>query len=87
MRIDWYTKGVLTIIAVLLAVIALWPYVSPDAEVQAQGPFAGLQFAAYTPGLYVFSIPAPAMYGITVMVGKPLHFRLAKLGAPLVEVK
>jgi len=44
MRIDWYAKGVLTAIAVLLAVIALRPYVHPDA-VQAQGSFAGVQFA------------------------------------------
>jgi hypothetical protein len=43
MRIDWYTKGVLTVIAVLLGVIALRPYVSPDA-VHAQGSFAGLQY-------------------------------------------
>ena len=41
MRIDWYTKGVLTIIAILLGAIALRPYVSPDA-VQAQGSFAGV---------------------------------------------
>ena len=45
MRIDWYTKGVLTVIAGMLGVIALRPYVSPDA-VQAQGSFAGVQFSS-----------------------------------------
>jgi hypothetical protein len=43
MRIDWYTKGVLTVIAVLLAVIALRPYVSPGAVAHAQGSLAGVQ--------------------------------------------
>ena len=43
MRIDWYTKGVLTVIAVLLGVMAVRPYVSPEA-VQAQGPFAGVEY-------------------------------------------
>jgi hypothetical protein len=42
MRIDWYTKGVLTVSALLLAVIALRPFVSPWAP---QGSFAGVQFS------------------------------------------
>ena len=51
MRIDWYTKAVLTAIAVLLGAIALRPYVSPEAVAHAQviatvtgTSFAGLQF-------------------------------------------
>ena len=43
MRIDWYTRGVLTVIAVLLGVIALRPYVSPDAVAHAQGALTGVQ--------------------------------------------
>ena len=43
MRIDWYTKGVLTVIAVLLGVIALRPYVSPDTVAHAQGSLTGVQ--------------------------------------------
>ena len=42
MRIDWYTKGVLTVIAVLLGVIAIRAYVSPEV-VQAQGSLSGVQ--------------------------------------------
>jgi hypothetical protein len=44
MQIDWCTKGVLTVIAVSLAAIALKQYVSPDV-VQAQSGFAGVQYA------------------------------------------
>jgi len=45
MRIDLYTKVVLTVIAGLLGVIALRPYVGPEV-VQAQGAFSGVQFGA-----------------------------------------
>lgn len=49
MRIDLYTKAVLTLIALSLAALALRPYVNPDAVAHAQAPaqatsFAGLQF-------------------------------------------
>jgi hypothetical protein len=54
MRNDWYTKGVLTVIAVLLGVIALKPYVSPDAVAHAQGSFAGVEFSAGPSGLDFF---------------------------------
>jgi hypothetical protein len=40
MRIDWYTKAVLTVIAVLLGVIAARPYGGLEV-VQAQGAFSG----------------------------------------------
>src|ERR1700733_8675010 len=43
MRIDLYTKVLLTVIVGLLGVIALRPYVGPDV-VQAQGAFSGVQF-------------------------------------------
>jgi hypothetical protein len=44
MRIDLYTKTVLTVIALLLAVIALKPVLQPQA-VMAQGNLSGVQFA------------------------------------------
>ena len=46
MRIDLYTKIVLTVIAVMLTLIACRPLVSPDAAVRAEGPFAGVQFTS-----------------------------------------
>ena len=41
MRIDLYTKIILTLIALLLAVFALKPILQPTA-VMAQGNFAGI---------------------------------------------
>jgi hypothetical protein len=87
MRIDWYTKGVLTVIAVLLGVIAIRPYVSPDA-VQAQGSFAGVDyggglinrspefFDTRTGEIWIYFDAKPSR-----------RFRLTKLGEPLVEIR
>jgi hypothetical protein len=63
MRIDLYTKGVHTVIAALLAVIAFRPYVSPDAVVQAQGAFVGVLFSG--PNNFSFFDTARARYGNT----------------------
>ena len=52
MRIDLYTKIILTLIAVLLAVFALKPILQPTA-VMAQGNFAGIQFS-YSAGNHAF---------------------------------
>ena len=44
MRPDFYTKAVLTVIAVALIAIACNQYIEPKTTVQAQsGPFAGVQ--------------------------------------------
>jgi hypothetical protein len=46
MKPDFYTKAVLTIIAIMLTVIACNQYVNPAATASAQGAkFAGVQFA------------------------------------------
>jgi hypothetical protein len=65
MRIDLYMKGVLTVIAVLIAVIAFRQYVSPDTVVQAQGAFTGVQFSGGQPSPS-FLTPARANFGTTV---------------------
>jgi hypothetical protein len=44
MRSDVYLKTILTIIAVFLAVIALKPFMQPQAAL-AEGGFAGIQFS------------------------------------------
>jgi hypothetical protein len=88
MRIDWYTKGVLTVIAVLLGVIALRPYVSPDAVAHAQGSFAGMQYGGGKFNPEFFDSRTGDMYDYEEGFFKtPLHLRMTKPGAPLVEVK
>jgi len=52
MRIDYYTKTILTIIALLLAVIALKPLFQPQAAM-ADGKYAGVQFS-YSGGNHAF---------------------------------
>jgi len=56
MKPDFYTKAVLTVIALMLAVIACKPLFSPETIVSAQGSFAGVQFTHNPTGsdLYFF---------------------------------
>jgi hypothetical protein len=46
MKLDLYTKSLLTVIAVLLAVIAWKVSVHPEIDVQAAGQFSGVQYAS-----------------------------------------
>ena len=52
MRIDLYTKTILTLIALLLAVIALKPTFQPQTAMAA-GNFGGIQFS-YSGGNHAF---------------------------------
>jgi uncharacterized membrane protein len=52
MRIDHYTKTILTLLALLLAVFSLKPILQPQ-PVMAQGAFAGIQFS-YSGGNHAF---------------------------------
>jgi hypothetical protein len=52
MRIDLYTKTILTIIALLLAVFTLKPILQPQVAL-AQGSYAGIQFS-YSGGNHAF---------------------------------
>lgn len=87
MRIDWYTKGVLTVIAVLLGVIALRPYVSPDAVAHAQGGFSGVQFSAGPGGLNFFDTKTGEIWGYSSAGPYKDKFRLTKSGGALVSEK
>ena len=84
MRIDWYTKGVLTVIAALPAAIALRPYVSPYA-VQAQGSFAGVQFTGGPNNNLSFFDPKTGDVWGYFQNEPNGHYGLAKLGGPLVK--
>jgi hypothetical protein len=87
MRIDWYTKGVLTVIAVLLAAIALRPYVSPEAVAHAQGSFAGVEFSAGSGGLNFFDTRTGEIWGYSSAGPFSEKLRVAKLGQPLIKEK
>jgi hypothetical protein len=83
MRIDWYTKAVLTVIAIMLTVIACKPLISPETTTQST-PFAGVQanggsfFDPRTGEIWSYSQLADD-YGRLIE-----KQRLTKLGQPLV---
>jgi hypothetical protein len=83
MRIDWYTKGVLTVIAAMLGLIAIRPFVSPDAVAHAQGPFTGVQVNLSS----FFDSRTGDIWGYKQDGTLDKHLRLTKLGSPLLEVK
>jgi hypothetical protein len=61
MRIDLYTKTILTLVALLLAVNVLRPILQPQAAM-ADGHFRGIQFS-YRGVTRRSSIPAVATFG------------------------
>jgi hypothetical protein len=81
MKPDIYTKAVLTVIAIMLAVIACKPLISPDTTASAQGSFAGIQYAG---GGQFFDTRTGEIWVYTAeqLIVKQ---RLAKLGQPLVR--
>jgi hypothetical protein len=54
MRLDLYTKAVLSVIALALVMIACNQYVHPQTTASAQAQFAGVQFAIGEGGLVFF---------------------------------
>jgi uncharacterized membrane protein len=85
MRIDLYTKTILTIIAVLLAVISLKPILQPK-PVMAQGNLSGVQFApTMNGGFWFFDTRSGEVWEYTP-VGLSLpdgHRKVTQLGKPL----
>ena len=49
MRLDLYTKTILTFLAVILAIAVLGPLLKPSPSM-ASGKFEGVQISAYTTG-------------------------------------
>ena len=81
MRIDLYTKIILTVIALLLAVIALTPIVQPQPAM-AQGSFSGVQFDMGS----FFDTRTGDIWQYNYRDGLPkMHFKLIQLGKPLVQ--
>jgi hypothetical protein len=92
MKPDLYTKAVLAVIALMLAVIACKPLINPETTASAQGPFAGVQFTSdrgasgaffdtRTGELWLYDVGYQKEFG-----GKMFRkFRLTKLGQPLTK--
>ena len=85
MRIDIYTKVVVTVIAFLLGIIAVRPMVRPGVTAQAQGGFGGLQYSGPT-GISFFDSRTGDIWFYESDNGKAyLHWRMTRPGAPLTK--
>ena len=85
MRIDLYTKTILTVIALLLAVIALKPVLQPQ-PVMAQGNLSGVQFAiGGDHGYWFFDTKTGDIWEYKVNTLPVVHDQLTQLGKPLLN--
>ena len=86
MRIDFYTKAILTVIAAALSSMAVRPWIVPDQVAHAQGAAPELQFAATPVGYSFFDARTGDLweYSGTGIHGK---FKLTKPGQPLIKEK
>jgi hypothetical protein len=87
MRIDLYTKAVLTVIALLLAAIVFKQYISPNAVALAQGPFAGVQYSSDRGGPTFFDTRTGEVWAYYIEGTVRNKYRVSKLGQPLVIEK
>ena len=85
MRIDLYTKTVLTIIMLLLGVVALRPLASPTTTAQAYSPFSGLRFSGGAGGFWLFNDQTGDAWWYDVPGGAPRHVKLQDVGDPMVQ--
>jgi hypothetical protein len=85
MRVDLYTKTVLTIIMLLLVVVALRPLASPTTTAQAQSQFSGLHFSGNAEGFWLFNEGTGDAWWYSTRDTPPGHVKLQKLGDPLVR--
>jgi hypothetical protein len=88
MRIDLYTKTILTLITLLLAAILLKPIVHPQLTIAQENPNAhenlsGIQFSAAVGGFYAFDTSTGDIWAYNLASGGCAHFKLTKLGKPL----
>jgi hypothetical protein len=90
MKVDLYTKAVLTVIALALVMIACNQYISPKTTASAQGPFAGVQLGSSRPNFVdFFDTRTGELWHYDAGYDKPgqlsRKFRLTKLGQPLTQ--
>jgi hypothetical protein len=87
MRIDLYTKTILTVIALLLAVVVLRPIVQPPPA-SAQTPLAGVQFMPASGSFDAFNTNNGDVWLYSYADGRyeaRLLGRFTQLGQPLVK--
>jgi hypothetical protein len=83
MRIDLYTKTILTLIALLLAVIVLRPIIQPTPAL-AQANMSVLQFSQSGGMFYFFDPRSGDVWEYNTLTSNGIkHFKLEKLGLPL----
>jgi hypothetical protein len=82
MRIDLYTKSLLTLIVVFLGFAVLRPMLEPS-PVQAVGKFDGVVFSASPAGFWAFDTRTGDAWEYGGHAGPPmLHIKMVQLGAP-----
>lgn len=88
MRIDLYTKTILTLIALLLAVVALKPTIQPTVTAQAQSPSANIQFMGGTDLIAMDKMTGKVwIYSVGEGGGAEMHYlgQFVALGKNLVK--
>ena len=86
MRIDWYLKTLLTVIALALASLAVRPWINPDQTAYAQTSTSELQMAVTPVGYSFFDARTGDLWEYSP-TGLHAKFKLAKPGLPLVKEK
>jgi hypothetical protein len=93
MKPDLYTKAVLAVIALMLAVIACKPLINPETTASAQGPFAGVQFTGGVLGFSVYDTRTGDFWGYdneregsNYVLRLKTSGRLPKLGAQVIPL-
>jgi hypothetical protein len=87
MKLDLYTKAILTVIALMLVVIACKTVIAPETTASAQGPFAGVQFTSDTGQMFFFDTRTGEGWEYNYKGGRPEvwdKWRVTKLGQPIV---
>ena len=81
MRIDLYTKTILTLIALLLAVMSLRPLLMPTWA-HAQSNLNGVQFSGAASGFWLFDGKTGDAWLYSPEGDVIKHVKVTKLGAP-----
>jgi len=86
MKPDLYTKAVLTVIALMLAVIACKTVITPETTASAQGRLAGVQVSGAAQfGVWAFDTGSGELWFYS-RTDRPVSLgKMSKIGAPLVK--